>query len=1103
MEKIILGLDIGITSVGWGVINSERKILGAGVRLFEEADAKKNLSRRTHRGIRRLKRRQKERINDLKNLFVELDLIGVDFQPLGNPYELRAKGVENKLNPQELATALLHIVKRRGSSLETVDNEHTKNEESPKFILNKHDYLLKKYKFVSKVQLSKLIEEGHVRGSENIFRLKDYVIEAVAILQNQDFNEETKNRIIKIISRKRHYSEGPGNWFSSSPYGRFRTVEGEELQSVIQYIKEKQQEKFGKQKFSIEFLDKQYTVLKSGEVINKKGLNLIDLMRGYCSLYPDELRAPKCSFSAELFNLLNDLNNISITSRENKKVTKEEKEQIIFQIISNGGFKPKGVKGLAKVLGCRYEDIEGLRIGTKETKIITEFTGYKKIFNVIQDKQMPEDVDKLDKIAEILTKTQVVEERIKELSTLLANQLDVHAISELTGFSGYHSFSFKAIKQLNHEMLVTNLNQQQIITSSQLKINRFETKLNFDEKLILSPVAKRSHREALKVVEALTKEFGNFDRIVIETTRDKNSSEQKKNIVKQQQEIKRNKDEAEQLILDSGYNDAITKGQIVLKLRLFKEQNGRCAYTNNPIDIHRLITDENAYEIDHIIPYSISLDNSYSNKVLVLPLANQLKGNQTPFGYFMSGKAKDSFNVRDFSSFKSIVESNNNYGYKKKKYLIAESTMDKFDDMEEFINRNLNDTSYAIRSIMTTLKNYFASNEIPTTVVTIKGKQTSVFRGIAIHEWNKNHSKNSSVENPMIKNRDHYMHHAIDALIIAGLSQQKLFSYLYGLENTKENIVYHKHTGELLNLNPLEDSALIRYLKDVSNIQSSDIRFSWKKDTKLNRSFSDETIYSTRLVEGKHIVVKKYKDIYSMKSADALKIFEDETKKKKLLVYINNRQTYDILESIYYQYKHEIYPFAAFKKLHGDVKKYAKEGNGPSVTSLKYYEDELGNHIDISNKYNTNKKKVVLLQIPTYRIDIYKNYVGDFKFVTVRYNDFKAIDGHMAIDKTHYQLLMDRKKIDQEYKFKFSLYRNDIFSITKLDKNKNPISNTYRFISTNNDKNNLIEFKPVVFSTSKQVISTIGKTIINMEKYNVSPSGVKSKVVNEVLLLSV
>ena len=67
----------------------------------------------------------------------------------------------------------------------------------------------------------------------------------------------------------------------------------------------------------------------------------------------------------------------------------------------------------------------------------------------------------------------------------------------------------------------TNLNQQQILSAQSLREEKPITKLILDETLILSAVARRAHREALKVINELIREFGNFDRIVIETTREK------------------------------------------------------------------------------------------------------------------------------------------------------------------------------------------------------------------------------------------------------------------------------------------------------------------------------------------------------------------------------------------------------------------------------------------------------------------------------------------------------------------------------------------------------------------------------------------------------
>src|SRR5690554_1164860 len=101
--KYFLGLDIGITSVGWGVIDKNNNIIKCGVRLFDEADQKNNADRRAFRGSRRLIRRRKLRIDDVKSLLMEKGLINNKFKPFKDPYKLRKKGLTEKLTDKELA----------------------------------------------------------------------------------------------------------------------------------------------------------------------------------------------------------------------------------------------------------------------------------------------------------------------------------------------------------------------------------------------------------------------------------------------------------------------------------------------------------------------------------------------------------------------------------------------------------------------------------------------------------------------------------------------------------------------------------------------------------------------------------------------------------------------------------------------------------------------------------------------------------------------------------------------------------------------------------------------------------------------------------------
>lgn len=124
-------------------------------------------------------------------------------------------------------------------------------------------------------------------------------------------------------------------------------------------------------------------------------------------------------------------------------------------------------------------------------------------------------------------KSEINELLIKYSESLGEEELD--KLCNLTKINGYHSLSKKAMDLIIPELIETNKNQMQIITDNKLGQNKeagASSKIEFDDELILSPVAKRVHREALKVLNELRKEYGEFDSIVIETTRAKNSKEE-------------------------------------------------------------------------------------------------------------------------------------------------------------------------------------------------------------------------------------------------------------------------------------------------------------------------------------------------------------------------------------------------------------------------------------------------------------------------------------------------------------------------------------------------------------------------------------------------
>ena len=112
--KYSLGLDIGISSIGWAVVNLEKnRIEDLGVRLFTSAERPKdggaiNEKRRLARGLRRRLKRRRVRMNKIKELFVKYEIISKDeterLYVLSNEdidtWQLRAEGLDRKLTPR-------------------------------------------------------------------------------------------------------------------------------------------------------------------------------------------------------------------------------------------------------------------------------------------------------------------------------------------------------------------------------------------------------------------------------------------------------------------------------------------------------------------------------------------------------------------------------------------------------------------------------------------------------------------------------------------------------------------------------------------------------------------------------------------------------------------------------------------------------------------------------------------------------------------------------------------------------------------------------------------------------------------------------------------
>jgi CRISPR-associated endonuclease Csn1 len=162
-------------------------------------------------------------------------------------------------------------------------------------------------------------------------------------------------------------------------------------------------------------------------------------------------------------------------------------------------------------------------------------------------------------------------------------------------------------------------------------------------------------------------------------------------------------------------------GDNTTKYRLFEEIENKhkpatCPYTNKVIRITDLLGSQNLYQIEHIIPYSVSLDNSFINKTICESNFNRLKGELTPYEFYQINKDPSLWNAGSWDEVERRAYSLLPYP-KAKRF-----TMKKRPENQEFISRQLNDTRYIGLKTANILK------DICDDVMVMPGRLTSELR---------------------------------------------------------------------------------------------------------------------------------------------------------------------------------------------------------------------------------------------------------------------------------------------------------------------------------------------------------------------------------------
>ena len=265
---------------------------------------------------------------------------------------------------------------------------------------------------------------------------------------------------------------------------------------------------------------------------------------------------------------------------------------------------------------------------------------------------------------------------------------------------------------------------------------------------IANPTVHVGLNQLRKLVNAIISRHGHPEEVILEVSRDlKNSLQKRQEIEKEQKENQQRNEYYRQEMAKMGISDT---GENRMRMRLWEELNHkdvldrRCPYSGEQISLGRLFTPE--VEIEHILPFSQTLDNSAANRTISMRWANRIKGNRAPFDAFSS-------NPHPKIIWRDILDRTKSMP-RNKQWRFQPDAMDRFRKESGFLDRQLTDTQYLSRIS----KEYLSKICDPNKVWVTPGRLTAMLRG----RW----GLNSILSDHNRKNRTDHRHHAIDAIVI-------------------------------------------------------------------------------------------------------------------------------------------------------------------------------------------------------------------------------------------------------------------------------------------------------------------------------------------------
>jgi len=773
--KYRLALDLGSTSLGWAMIrldgdSAPSAVIKAGVRIFSDGRNPKDgsslaVTRRDARSMRRRRDRMLKRKSRMIRTLVEHRFFSADVTARKtlltlNPYTLRAKGLDAALTPEEFGRALFHINQRRGFK----SNRKTDKSASDTGAL--------------KTAISKLRESIK---AENCRTVGEW-------LHKRDAADLT----VRARYRQTTGVNDAGRTKIDKSYDLY--IDRAMIEDEFDVLWRKQAE-LNPMLFTVAARDDLKDVL-----LHQRPLKPVK--PGRCTFMPDEERAPLALPSTQRFRMFQEVNNLRILRPgfKDEPLTIAQRNELISALEANPKRTFTQIKKLLQTgadVQFNFEDPKRQELkGNITSAIMSKATHFgPSWFEFDEEKQ--------DEIVLMLVQEESEAKLVRwlqENTGLDEGRAEVIANAALP--EGYGSLCAKALARIlpelrrgvitydkavlaagfDHHSNISAAATGEILMELPYYGQALQRHVGFgtnnpsdsDEKRygkIANPTVHIGLNQVRLVVNALIKRYGHPSEVIVEVARDLKQSkaqreeENKRQAENQRRNLRMRSDISEVLRISPERVRIADLQKMILWEELSNDvADRRCPYSGVQISAQMLFSDQ--VEIEHILPFSETLDDSLNNKTVAIREANRIKGNRTPWAAF-GEKSNTGFDYAGILERAQLMP-------RSKRYRFGEEAMSQWlKDDAGFLPRALNDTRH-----MSKVAREYLSLVCPQNTRVIPGRMTAMLRA----KFGLNDVLGLNGE----KNRNDHRHHAVDACVIAVTDQGLLQRFAKASASARE-----------------------------------------------------------------------------------------------------------------------------------------------------------------------------------------------------------------------------------------------------------------------------------------------------------------------------